>query len=405
MQHTTCTLIASILACLALPAPVRSFERPGAITHIQVSFKLDPRLASGVYGGENWVSPQVYTGMNAQDTIEIKASGLDTAGNVVAILPQWIASDPEMVTVTPSQGDRVKITVQRAGAATLRVVSGPITKELAIKAVAHNGSLRVEIAQSEAKPNESAALTPNIANAPNSQSLLTHKARLSYALGANLANGLQRENVEVDADMVIQGLKDVLAGTDPLLSQHEISVAISGLKSELTSKRIVSAAQRINAKRELAEQNKKDGEAFLIANKAREGVVTLESGLQYRILKAGNGKQPAPHDTVVAHYRGTLIDGTEFDSSYKGNQPATFPMDRVIKGWNEALQLMRAGSKWQIFVPSQLAYGERGMGSSIGPNAVLIFEVELISVADKSAESASQATSVRAQRGRLASHR
>jgi FKBP-type peptidyl-prolyl cis-trans isomerase FklB len=131
------------------------------------------------------------------------------------------------------------------------------------------------------------------------------------------------------------------------------------------------------------ETNKKQGDAFLAANKGKEGVVTLPSGLQYKILSAGTGPKPATSDSVVCNYRGTLIDGTEFDSSYKRGQPATFPVGGVIKGWTEALQLMPVGSKWQLFVPSELAYGERGTGADIGPNAVLIFEVELLSIQDK----------------------
>jgi hypothetical protein len=139
---------------------------------------------------------------------------------------------------------------------------------------------------------------------------------------------------------------------------------------------------------EMAMRNKKQGEAFLAANRAKDGVVALESGLQYKILKAGDGKKPTADDRVVCHYRGTLIDGTEFDSSYKRNQPATFLVKKVIKGWSEALQLMPAGSKWQLFIPSGLAYGQRGTGRGIGPNATLVFEVELVSVEDAAGDGA-----------------
>ena len=132
--------------------------------------------------------------------------------------------------------------------------------------------------------------------------------------------------------------------------------------------------------------NKKEGEAFLAANKGKDGVVTLPSGLQYKILTAGTGPKPTASDSVVCNYRGTLINGTEFDSSYKRGQPATFPVTGVIKGWTEALQLMPVGSKWQLFIPSDLAYGERGAGADIGPNSTLIFEVELLSIEDKSAK-------------------
>jgi FKBP-type peptidyl-prolyl cis-trans isomerase len=136
------------------------------------------------------------------------------------------------------------------------------------------------------------------------------------------------------------------------------------------------------------EANKKDGDAFLAANKGKEGVVTLPSGLQYKILTAGKGPKPTADDSVVCNYRGTLINGTEFDSSYKRGEPATFPVGGVIKGWTEALQLMPVGSKWQLFVPSDLAYGERGPSPEIGPNSTLIFEVELLSIQDKSKDKA-----------------
>ncbi len=136
--------------------------------------------------------------------------------------------------------------------------------------------------------------------------------------------------------------------------------------------------------------NKTEGEAFLAANKSKDGVVTLPSGLQYKILTAGTGPKPTASDSVVCNYRGTLINGTEFDSSYKRGQPATFGVGQVIKGWTEALQLMPVGSKWQLFIPSSLAYGERGAGAEIGPNATLIFEVELLSIQDKTKDDKSK---------------
>jgi FKBP-type peptidyl-prolyl cis-trans isomerase FklB len=142
-------------------------------------------------------------------------------------------------------------------------------------------------------------------------------------------------------------------------------------------------AKQVEATKVLAEKNKKEGEAFLAQNKAKEGIVALPSGLQYKILTAGAGNKPALEDTVVCHYKGTLIDGTEFDSSYKRNQPATFAVKGVIKGWTEALQLMAVGSKWQLFIPASLAYGESARGNVIGPNSTLLFEVELISIQGK----------------------
>ena len=157
------------------------------------------------------------------------------------------------------------------------------------------------------------------------------------------------------------------------MTEQEMKETLAGLQKELMEKQ----AERAKL---LAEKNKKEGEAFLAANKTKEGVKTLPDGLQYKVIKEGTGKTPKADDTVVTNYRGTLIDGTEFDSSYKRGQPATFPVKGVIPGWTEALQLMKEGSKWELFIPSNLAYGERGAGNAIGPNATLVFEIELISV-------------------------
>ncbi|MCX5910402.1 MAG: FKBP-type peptidyl-prolyl cis-trans isomerase, partial [Deltaproteobacteria bacterium] len=142
-------------------------------------------------------------------------------------------------------------------------------------------------------------------------------------------------------------------------------------------------AKQEEANKQLGEMNKKEGETFLAQNKTKEGVKTLPSGLQYKVVKAGNGKKPKATDTVVTHYKGTLLDGTEFDSSFKRNQPATFKVNGVIRGWTEALQLMEEGAKWILYVPAALAYGDRGAGQQIGPNATLIFEVELISIQEQ----------------------
>ncbi len=205
--------------------------------------------------------------------------------------------------------------------------------------------------------------------AQDSTELKNQKEKYSYALGMDFGNQLRRQGVELDTALFGQGLKDALSGGKTLITEQEARVTIMTLQNEVRTA--------------LAARNKKEGEDFLAANKSKEGVVTLESGLQYKVLKAGDGKKPALDDTVICNYRGTLINGTEFDSSYKRNQPATFPVKGVIKGWTEALQLMPAGSKWQLFIPSVLAYGERGAGGDIGPNATLIFEVELLSIKDK----------------------
>ena len=216
--------------------------------------------------------------------------------------------------------------------------------------------------------------------------LKTQKEKFSYALGMNLGMSLKKQSVEVDPVILSQGLKAALAGGKALLSPEEAQATLMEVQNDLRKKQ--------QEKMQVAgEANKKDGAAFLASNKTKEGVVTLPSGMQYKILKEGTGPKPTATDSVVCNYRGTLINGTEFDSSYKRGQPATFPVVGVIKGWTEALQLMPVGSKWQLFIPSELAYGERGAGGDIGPNATLIFEVELMSIAEKpKAEPAPAAT-------------
>jgi FKBP-type peptidyl-prolyl cis-trans isomerase FklB len=216
------------------------------------------------------------------------------------------------------------------------------------------------------------------------EAIKTDKDKLSYAIGASLGARLRRESVDVDAALVTRGIKDGFSGAGMLFSEHEISVIVSALENELQKKRMTAEAERIVAANAFAEKNKKAGEAFLAENKKKEGVVTLDSGLQYKILKAGEGKKPSTEDTVVCHYRAGFIDGTELDSSYKKNKPVDIPLKGAIKGWSEALQLMPAGSKWQLFIPPSLAYGEAGAPRSrIGPNATLIFDVELVSIKDK----------------------
>jgi FKBP-type peptidyl-prolyl cis-trans isomerase FklB len=202
-------------------------------------------------------------------------------------------------------------------------------------------------------------------------------------LGMNIGNGLganlKKQSVDVDPGLVAQGMKDSLAGTKPRMTEDEAKAVLTEVQNEVKKQ-----AQEKTVK--LGETNKTEGDAFLAANKSKPGVVTLPSGLQYKILTAGTGPKPTAADTVVCNYRGTLINGTEFDSSYKRKEPATFGVSQVIKGWTEALQLMPVGSKWQLFIPSGLAYGDRGAGADIGPNSTLIFEVELLSIQDKSKE-------------------
>jgi FKBP-type peptidyl-prolyl cis-trans isomerase FklB len=218
--------------------------------------------------------------------------------------------------------------------------------------------------------------------------LKNQKAKLSYALGMNMGTNLQsnlhRDAIEVDSNLVVQGMKDAMAGGKLLMTEAEARAALTELQKDLMAKQREAMAKQEEKKKAAAEPNKKEGEAFLTANKAKEGVVTLPSGLQYKVLSEGNGPKPTGSDTVVCNYRGTLINGTEFDSSSKHGGPATFQVGRVIKGWTEALQLMSVGSKWQLFIPSDLAYGENGTpGGDIGPNSTLLFEVELISIQGK----------------------
>ena len=206
-----------------------------------------------------------------------------------------------------------------------------------------------------------------------SNALKTQKDKVSYGIGMNIGKNLQRDAVDVDTDLLSRGLKDALSGGKTLMNEEEYRATMTALQKEMMEKQAEAA-------RKLAEKNKTEGEAFLAANGKKEGVVTLPSGLQYKVIQSGTGKTPKATDTVETNYRGTLVDGTEFDSSYKRGQTATFPVNGVIAGWTEALQKMKEGDKWQLFVPSNLAYGERGAGREIGPNATLIFEVELIAV-------------------------
>ena len=210
-------------------------------------------------------------------------------------------------------------------------------------------------------------------SAQEGQVLKSEKEKLSYSMGMEFANNLKKQSIEVDADLFLKGLKDGLSGGKTLMTDREARETLMAFQKELMAK------QKEVAKA-LGEKNKTEGEAFLAENKKKEGVITLPSGLQYKVIKPGTGKKPSATDKVKVHYRGTLVNGTEFDSSYKRGEPVTFPVKGVIPGWTEALQLMEEGAKWEVFVPSQLAYGERGAGGMIGPNSTLIFEVELISI-------------------------
>jgi len=203
--------------------------------------------------------------------------------------------------------------------------------------------------------------------------LKDRKDKESYSLGYQFGQSLKLQGVEINLDVYTSGIKDALGGKESQMTSEEIRSTITSLQQ-----RLMAAQQK--ALKELAAKNLSESKAFLAENGKKEGIKTLPSGLQYKVLTEGSGKIPKPEDTVTVHYKGTLIDGTEFDSSYKRGQPATFQVKGVIKGWTEALQLMKEGSKWQLFIPPGLGYGERGAGSTIPPNSTLIFEVELLTI-------------------------
>jgi FKBP-type peptidyl-prolyl cis-trans isomerase FklB len=211
--------------------------------------------------------------------------------------------------------------------------------------------------------------------------LKTPKDKFSYSLGMKMGENLHKQSVPVDPAILARGLKDGLAGGKTLLTDDEAQAAIVEVQNGMRKK-------QQEKMQEVGAANKKEGADYLAANKTKQGVVTLPSGLEYKVVKEGTGPKPTASDTVVCNYRGTLINGTEFDSSSKHGGPATFPVGGVIKGWTEALQLMPVGSKWQLFVPSDLAYGDRGAGGDIGPDTTLIFDVELLSIEDKSKDKA-----------------
>jgi len=195
------------------------------------------------------------------------------------------------------------------------------------------------------------------------------KDKVSYSVGVSVGSNFKTQGQDLNPDALLAGLKDALSGKQPALSEKEMQESMEAWSKQMEDKQ-----------KAMGEKNATDGVKFLAENKSKSGVKTTASGLQYKVIKEGSGAQPKAADTVTVNYRGTLINGTEFDSSYKRGQPATFPVSGVIKGWTEALQLMKAGSKYQLFIPSSLAYGERAVSAEIAPNSTLIFEVELLEV-------------------------
>ena len=207
----------------------------------------------------------------------------------------------------------------------------------------------------------------------------TQTNKASYSIGVQMGAQMLKIKDMLNEDAIIMGFRDSLAGKEPQLTAEDMQGTMQAFQKTMMEKQQAEQKAKIAA-------NKAEGDKFLAENKTKEGVKTTESGLQYKVLKAGTGGSPKASDTVVTHYKGTLINGTEFDSSYKRNSPATFPVNGVIKGWTEALQLMKVGSKWQLFIPSELAYGERGAGKDIGPGQTLLFEIELLEIKNPKAE-------------------
>lgn len=222
------------------------------------------------------------------------------------------------------------------------------------------------------KPGAAAASTP-ASSTPQSSPFTTDKEKASYAIGMNIGNSLKHDGLDVDPNVVSQGLKDAMSGAKSQISEADAQEAMTKLRTEVMAKKQEEMAHA-------GEANKQAGDQFLAANKAKPGVVTLPDGLQYKVEKEGTGPKPKSSDTVTVNYRGTLIDGKEFDSSYKRGQPETLGVGQVIKGWTEALELMPVGSKWQLVIPPDLAYGSNGAGGVIGPNSTLVFDIELLSI-------------------------
>jgi FKBP-type peptidyl-prolyl cis-trans isomerase FklB len=216
-------------------------------------------------------------------------------------------------------------------------------------------------------------LSFGLCEAGEAPGILDENDRISYSLGYQIGGDFKRQGTDLKSDLVVQGIQDALKGDKPRMAPEEMKKTLVELKRKVT-------ATQQEERKMVAEKSRAEGETFLAENAKKEGVVTLPSGLEYKILKEGTGASPQATDNVTVHYRGTLIDGTEFDSSHKRTQPAIFRVNGVIRGWTEALQMMKPGAKWQLFIPAKLAYGERGTGSAIPPNSALIFEVELLKV-------------------------
>ena len=217
------------------------------------------------------------------------------------------------------------------------------------------------------------------AAAPEGQALDSLEKRASYALGLNMAQSMKAQAVPIDIELLIEGLKDAFTGAETRLTDQEVQQTLQEFQQMMMQRQQETRAAQ-------GAENQQAAEAFFAENGAKEGVVTTESGLQYMVMQEGDGPKPSATDRVTVHYEGTLLDGTKFDSSYDRGQPATFPVNGVIQGWQEAVPLMSVGSKYKLWIPADLAYGANGQGPIIGPNAALVFEVELLSIEGQAAE-------------------
>ncbi len=239
---------------------------------------------------------------------------------------------------------------------------------------AQQAPAKVPAAPLPAKPQPAAPTQAPATQAPAPASAFkTQKEKLSYAIGMEMGKGVKAQGIDVDPTILVQGLNDAISGGKSQMSEEELRQVITALQQEIRQK-------QMQAQQAAAAENKAKGDAFLAENAKKDGVVVLPDGLQYKILTAGQGKKPTETDTVLCNYKGTFLDGSEFDSSTQAGKPVPFEVKNVIPGFKEVLQLMPVGSKWQVYIPSSLAYGERGAGNVIGPNATLIFEIELVSI-------------------------
>ncbi len=245
----------------------------------------------------------------------------------------------------------------------------PLLVAFLLGATLANGQQPDAKADAKAAPKAAPNATPKAATGP----LKTQKDKVSYSIGLDIGRNLKRQGVDVDPQVLLRGLRDAVGGGKTLLTEEEVREVMTQWQAEMR-------AAHGKQQEAVATKNAKDGAEFLAQNKSKDGVKTTASGLEYKVVKEGAGATPTPEDTVTAHYRGTLLDGSEFDSSYKRGEPASFPVTGVIPGWTEMLQLMKVGTKVIVWIPSSLAYGERGAGNTIGPNATLTFEIELLEV-------------------------